>query len=461
MVTAILPTMTMQPESLPSEEPARRPNGISNHIVTPSISSEITITPNRYRTRSQQSISVDTPDPVASTSRLSGLVGMFTGIGALIALGLFLPLPTRFQKAGKSPSEAVADSFYVVGSVALAVGIAVSFGLRNLSGEENKGLHRLWQSRPSKQGFLSAPALPTYIQLFSKSLALGFRDVNIGLGYLGGFVARASSVAISLFIPLFVNQYFITSGRCPADPGASPQDPGEIKKNCQRAYIIASILSGVSQLVALLAAPLFGYLNARYAETKLPLLVATAAGVAGYTAFGRLKSPDPTAEDGNAGTYLIVALIGISQIGAIVGSLDLISRGIQTKDESYFEDGIADRGATGERADPPDGEGASTPLMPSHLRTIQTSPSRGLLKGSIAGIYSLAGGVGILLLTKVGGVLFDGVDVGVPFYMMAGFNGVLFGGTLLCGLFGRRREGVWRGREEGAPLMGEGDEGGD
>jgi F0F1-type ATP synthase assembly protein I len=51
--------------------------------------------------------------------------------------------------------------------------------------------------------------------------------------------------------------------------------------------------------------------------------------------------------------------------------------------------------------------------------------SRSHLKGSIAGVYSLSGGAAILLLTKLGGYLFDNVSNGAPFYMMAIFNAIL------------------------------------
>jgi hypothetical protein len=149
-----------------------------------------------------------------------------------------------------------------------------------------------------------------------------------------------------------------------------------------------------------------------------------------------VKSPDPKSEDGSFGVFFIVALLGISQIGAIVCSLSLLAKGIETEAPSqgdYFSvptDPQRDGGCT-----PGPGLEASTPLLPSHLRHIGSdSSSRAALKGSIAGIYSLGGGAGILLLTKVGGLMFDKVDVGSPFYLMAGFNAVLFVVTLLCDL---------------------------
>jgi hypothetical protein len=314
------------------------------------------------------------------------------------------------------------------------------FGLHNLAGEEGKGLGRLSAGfRSSNNNLLMETPLPSYPRLFRTSVKLGIQDVNIGLGYAGGFVARASSVAISLFIPLYVNAYFISSGLCPEDPNESSQDPSIIKRNCQRAYVVASILTGVSQLIALLCAPIFGYLSGVYTTYNLPLLLASASGVAGYAAFGRLRSPDPKSDDGSFGVFFIVALLGISQIGAIVCSLSLLAKGIETEvpdSLDYFTiPTSAEQAGGNSNGRLAAGHQDTTPLLPSHLRHIKTgSSSRAALKGSIAGIYSLAGGAGILLLTKVGGVMFDQVDVGSPFFMMAMFNGVLFFVTLACDL---------------------------
>jgi hypothetical protein len=47
-------------------------------------------------------------------------------------------------------------------------------------------------------------------------------------------------------------------------------------------------------------------------------------------------------------------------------------------------------------------------------------------------VYSLCGGVGILLLVKLGGLMSDKVDVGTPFFTMAGFNAVLLVTAAVC-----------------------------
>jgi hypothetical protein len=444
MVTATLPTMTIVKPSLDPRSP-RRANGTS-HAVAASISSELTITPARFRSASPTSKSSARNKAGASTSRLAGLVGMFTGCGALVALLVFLPLPTRFQEAGHSPAEAVADAFYVVGAVAILVALGCFFGLRNLPGEEGKSLQRLvHRNDPDTDASHSGRPILPYHRLFLMSVQLGFRSQNIGLGYLGGFVARASSVAISLFIPLFTNTYFLRIGTCTTDP----DNPGDIKHACPQAYKLAAALTGVCQLIALLSAPIFGYISGRYPRFNIPLLVAALAGVVGYSAFGSLASPDPKSDDGSGAVFLIVALLGISQIGAIVCSLGLLGRGIHNDEgtmiaPNFTHDGVNGTSQPSTGATPPRSPSVSpiteeAPLLsnPPHSRSFEPDQSKDLnhLKGSIAGTYSLLGGFGILLLTKAGGKLFDVSGPGAPFFMMAAFNALL----LVVGL----GVGVW------------------
>lgn len=411
MVTAILPAMTQQ---YPEDDPFTRAavtDGTGNH--PPSISSEVTVTP----TSNQATLNPPSgSDTHRASSRLAGYVGVFTGLGALVALLGFLPLPARFQNSGQTASQAIAESFWIVAVIAIFVALICFFGLTDLPGEGDKSYNRLFQeeSQDADTKVLRRVAR-LYPTLLIKATRLGIRDVDVGLAYIGGFVARASSVAISLFIPLFVNAYFLHSGRCSLAPGLNPHDPSEIKKECRNAYIVAAKLTGVSQMVALLCAPLFGYLSARYKTSNAPLLIAAFAGVAGNAAFGRLKTPDP-AEGGGAAIYLIVMLIGIGQIGAIVCSLGLLARGIHTKETAAIVEEIDSSAAQ-------DHDTENAPLMPPLIAPKSTT--RAHLKGSIAGVYSLGGGAGILILTKVGGLMFDKVDTGSPFYIMSIFNGVL------------------------------------
>ncbi|GAQ11966.1 hypothetical protein ALT_9287 [Aspergillus lentulus] len=374
----------------------------------------------------------------SSSSRLAGFVGMCAGGGALISLTIFLPLPARFQSWGYSPSEAIQNSYYLVASVALLVSFCCLMGLRGLASEEGKGWHLLWASPKtsasetdrlaSSKGVIQLP----YLDQLGTALYLGVRNRDIFLGYLGGFVARASSVGISLFIPLFVNHYYRRSGLCGHEQGEVPESiPRDIKQTCRKAYILASILTGVSQLVALIAAPAFGYLSERSRRYHAPLLFASLAGILGYTVFALLPSPQFSGSDGSAGVFVLMGLIGISQIGAIVCSLAVLSNGILSisldSDGSeifHTQEGPVSTSTNEVNQDVDEHQ----PLLQESTR--QRGHQLSHLKGSIAGVYSLYGGAGILFLTKLGGLLFDDLSPASPFYIMAGFNAVL----LLAGI---------------------------
>lgn len=443
MVTAILPSMTGGGEQSSFGRRRRSsPSGVSpefRNSITPSVDSEVTIIPERYTptgdgvgiSRSRSRGEGQDSRKGSSPPRLAGLVGVFTGCGALVALAIFLPLPARFSHIKDiTQGQAVADSFYVVGAISLLVAGFCFVGLRNLAGEEHKGWNTLVNSRSDYvavgQDHGEEQAFLPYYRLLLDSSLLAFRDAQIGLGYLGGFVARASSVGISLFIPLYINAYFIRNGFC----RGSPTDPSpELKKECRAAYILSAELTGISQLIALLCAPLFGYLSDRYRTWNVPLLVASVAGIIGYIGFARLGSPEVRNIDDRGGSpavFGIVALIGISQIGAIVCSLGLLGRGVLGAEGGYN----LSRNLHNESS----GRAEQAPLL-------GRGQSRAHLKGSIAGVYSLSGGAAILLLTKLGGFLFDR-STGAPFYMMAAFNAVLLLTAVavsLVGEVGRRR----------------------
>ncbi|KAJ3494707.1 hypothetical protein NLG97_g3907 [Lecanicillium saksenae] len=429
MVTAILPSLTNDAGSARENEPpvpklTRNPR----HSAVFSVESEVTITPERYsRSLSRdRDGSPDAPTEARKPSVLAGFVGLFTGCGALVALVVFLPLPVRFGGIdGVTPGQAVSYSFYVVAGVSLVVAVFVFIGLRNLHGEEGKGWRVLlgrksWYQQQLDNEAEEGQTVVPYMSLVKDSVLLAFTDSRISLGYIGGFVARASTVAISLFIPLYVNTYFISNGFCTG----SPHDPSpELKKECRSAYILSSILTGVAQLMGLICAPVFGYVSSRKRRVNYPVIIATVFGIVGYLILPQLKSPEIKNIDGRGGTpavFLVVTLIGISQIGSIVCSLGVLGQGVLAVDLQRTS--LRDESVPSLAPDVDESEDQE-PLI--RISADETAGSRVRLKGSIAGVYSLCGGAAILLLTKLGGFLFDNVDTGAPFYMMAGFNAIL------------------------------------
>jgi hypothetical protein len=491
MVTAILPSLTVTDEDSHNFHiSSTNSSEIIYNSEAPTLQSETTIESASIGQTATGQANVHSPSRTASSSppRLAGIVGLFTGCGALVALSLFLPLPAQFSHLkGVSQGQAVADSFYVVGCISIFVAGFCLFGLRDIRGEEGKGWGLLFGRSPILKGYEAAsqsenqegisitrpPFLP-YWKLLVDSAALGLQDYQIGMGYLGGFVARASSVAISLFIPLYVNAYFIQNGFCQG----SPKDPSpELKKECRAAvctpmylllgawnlsssrpiapgyswerwttfcktlyirkntdlvnfqYVLAAELTGMSQLVALLCAPIFGYLSDRYRRFNSPLLISSAFGIVGHIAFATMASPEPSNVNGRGGSpvvFFVVALIGVSQIGAIVCSLGLLGRGVLGAEGGYNLSSQLER--SGISSQDIDRGAENEPLTVSHS-------SRRHLKGSIAGVYSLSGGVAILLLTKIGGKLFDSLSARAPFYIMALQNAVLLAIGVCAGIY--------------------------
>ncbi|MCJ1397051.1 hypothetical protein MMC11_000243 [Xylographa trunciseda] len=410
-----------------SEERNNSTGQINGHTEAPSISSELTITPARLgRPAPRNSTKPESRIGGLSPTRLAGIVGMFTGCGALVALGVFLRLPTKFRGVGVDAGQALMDTYYVVGALAFSIAICCFFGLRKLNGEEGCSWRAAFQRKSSEGGNRYSHKILPYQKLLLGSLQLGVQNHLIGLGYLGAFVARASSVGITLFIPLYVNHYFTASGICKVD------DPGNAKEQCHEAYVLAAKLTGTSQLVALLCAPAFGYLADKYRRFHLPLVMAAVCGIAGYASFAALETPESGGKSGSAWVFVIVALLGISQIGCIVCSLGLLGRGISGLEDETRPGTTSD--SASERATVTDDDDVYHEGRALLTGQKLDTHSRVQLKGSIAGVYSLTGGVGILLLTKLGGFLFDAKSPASPFYMLCVFNGLLLVVLILQGI---------------------------
>lgn len=427
MVTAVLPTMSFTEAATENGQSGVRQAPANGHAHTTSVASERTITPTSYRQghASSSSITVEQrtmQGSADSASKIAGFVGMATGCGALFALTIFLPLPARFQKNGTDPGQALQYSYYIVGSTALLLGFVCLFGLNGLRSDKDKGWRHLIYANQTSGGSKSfGTTIRNASGMLYWALHAGFSRRDVFIGYVGGFVARASSVGISLFVPLLVNAAFSSSGLCkPEQALDKPSGLPDIKRQCPRAYVVAAELTGVSQLVALLCAPLFGYWSSRVSNKNLPLMAAAAAGIVGYPLFATRFDPHDDNVTARIVSFFATCLIGISQIGAIVCSLAILSRGIiDQQGSSAIEDN--------READNEDEEFAETEALirSDSRRKSAVTPKLTDLKGSVAGIYSFYGGAGILILTKAGGALFDSTTNAAPFIMMASFNAIL------------------------------------
>jgi MFS family permease len=330
----------------------------------------------------------------STRGKLAGSVGLSTGLGALVALFGFLPLITKVGAGVKG----IRNMYIIVGSIGIAFSIILAIWFPNLKADIDRSQEDLddYQDSPnSEAGLLPShenlcpitervnssegetnlsPSFIDKIKVYYKnSLEYAIEGIkqaknpHVLLGYMGSFLARGDSIILTVFIPLWVYKNYISSGKCAGDP-SNP----EIKESCTEAYIKASILSGVAQTFALVFAPIIGYLLDKY-NRVLIMVIAGLVGFIGY--FCLFFSKDLSSNV----VYLYVILAGIGEIGMITGSLSLVTNA-------------------------------------------SVSPK---VRGSVAGVSSFFGAIGILLNTKLGGYLFDVWREGAPFLLVAIGHGIV------------------------------------
>ncbi|EFX60640.1 hypothetical protein DAPPUDRAFT_342230 [Daphnia pulex] len=164
------------------------------------------------------------------------------------------------------------------------------------------------------------------------------------------------------FLPLWVYKYNVENNLCLSKSVDSPT----IKTDCHDAYIKASILSGITQTAVMFAAPVFGWLGDRLYRPYAVLLAAI-LGLGSYLLLYTCR--DPTAKI----LYLVAVLVGVGEMGIVVSSLSVVT----------------------------------SKAIPAAVR------------GSVSGMYSLCGTIGIMLASKLGGYLFDTWTSTAPFFIMA------------------------------------------
>lgn len=370
----------------------------------------------------------------ANRGFISGAVGLASGLGALIALFVFLPLPVSLEPRLGSPVAATRVSYAIVGGISILFCVPLWFFLRTRTStgdsssldEESQGSDATETKEVVKaesadkeesngdigdevdreNNTKSAIVLQTaqtdvtvegseaqqdeggtvlkkgYLTL-AKEGVLAAKNPIVALGYIGGFVARADSISLTLFITLYVNRYFVDKGVCDVFDPSVPN--GVIKQLCPESFRRASLLSGTAQTCALVGSLFFAILSDRIPR-EISLAIASALGFIGFLLFSIV--------DDAKSSIAIVAIVfmGLGQIGMIVVSLSLVT--------------ISD--------------------VPADIR------------GSVAGVYSFFGAVGILLSGRLGGALFDSWREIAPFVLLAIFHAASFVASIVAWLIARR-----------------------
>lgn len=118
------------------------------------------------------------PDDQTSTT-ISAFLGLSTGLGALLAVFVFLRLPNTLFRS-LSPTLALKWSFRLVAAIALANSALAYYGL----------------PRTQTTGRRSAGSLLKELKSLGRGFELAWRDEQVALGYFAAFVARAQNIAV-------------------------------------------------------------------------------------------------------------------------------------------------------------------------------------------------------------------------------------------------------------------------
>ncbi|KAF0698250.1 Aste57867_11125 [Aphanomyces stellatus] len=296
----------------------------------------------------------------AGRGKLSGLVGLMSGLGAIFAVFVFMPLPGK----AKGQIDGLKYAFGLVGGISIGFGVLLAICLRPKTIVQDAPLLTPQQAELEEAKAASCPVVMGKPSLRTTARAgfLAAKDTKVLLSYIGSFLARGDTIIITAFLPLWVYKYYIENGLCKA---ADPYSP-DIRQNCRKAFVTAAMTSGVVQVAALASAPIFGFLLDRVYR-PLVVLLASLIGFVGY--FWMFVSPDPTASS----LLYVGAVVGVGEMGMIVSSLSLV--------------------------------------------TARSVPAE--LRGSVSGVYSFVGAIGILVTAKLGGYLFDHWISTAPFFIMA------------------------------------------
>lgn len=311
-------------------------------------------------------------EPGRRNGMSAALVGLSSGLGACFAVFVLLTLPMNLEKY-YSAKKAIKVAYYIVASIAIVVSAALFFGLHRDRTKSVKYWLTGYVSEFDKAANnVSDEEPPSYLALLKEGFSIALTEKQIALAYMGGFVARSTTVATVMFIPLVINVYFHNQGSC----SGNIHDPdSELKSSCPKAYLISAIVTGISQTAALFLAPVWGYTTDKFGR-KATLLVSSVIGFVGFLGFACLSNPTSSPF-----VYIFGTFMGIAQIGTIIASMSLCT---DTKRNS---------------------------------------------SGAIAGVYSFCGGIGILILSKLGGWLSD-IWAGSPFIILAVFYVALIVMTL-------------------------------
>ena len=317
-------------------------------------------------------------------SKLAGLLGVSTGLGACFGALFLNRLPTFFTRSQNSTQSyfissstgTIYASFWISAFLLIGGALISGFGVRKPPQPKEDPLTAAESADGKTCPVAGDLLLNSSTKCWWKRIVYGFKAMKthpaLLAAYLGGFVARGDSIILSVFLPPWIASFYSRNNLCQVDPStAAVSDAAMYITKCPEAKRLVSTLTGISNLSALLAAPLVG----NFADRLGPLGALAVPAALGACAYGiMLFIADPRSK-----IVMVMAVFqGFAQIGMIISSVSLVAK-----------------------------------EAPPHAR------------GAISGVYSLFGAIGIITVSKIGGALTEMWTETGPFSIIALANIVL------------------------------------
>lgn len=258
-----------------------------------------------------------------------GINAMFGGIGALLTVFLFLRLPSIFQNGGASIINSGRYTYWIVAGLGVLATVLVMTGLRG------KTTSQAAEKRPALQ--------------IARDALQAARDPGISLAYGVNFVASGAVSVVGTFFTLWIVTYGTTQGGLTS--------AGALAK--------AGMIMGISQIMGLVASPIFGVLSDKIGRART---VSLATGLTALVFFCSLLIGNPL----QGGMILLGLFVGFTQISGLIAGGALVA---------------------------------------------QRAPE--VVRGSVMGFYGFCGALGIMLAFLLGGWLFDHWMFQGPFILVA------------------------------------------
>lgn len=276
-----------------------------------------------------------------------GFTAMSGGIGALLTVFFFLRLPAMLENSGLTTENAGRYTYWIVAGLGLVATLIIWRGLLGKSQAQAE----------EKRSFL---------KIVQDALQAARKDAGISLAYGVNFVASGAVTVVGTFFSLWIVTYGTTTGGLTSAEALSR----------------AGMILGISQMMGLVASPMFGVLADRIPRT---LAVSIATGAIALIYALTLLISDPL-----SGMMIVLGLfIGFVQTSGLITGGALIA---------------------------------------------QQSPEA--VRGSVMGFYGFCGALGTMTTALVGGLLFDLWLPQAPFVFVGGLCALV----TVWGLIVTRRE---------------------